>query len=105
MKVLTANRLKDGAVVYFGKNGNWLEQLSEAQILAEPSQLEEAKKRAQEDEKSQLIVAAYDFEVEPGQKGPVALSMREKIRAAHEPTILYDQGSWVTTDRVKNVSL
>ena len=94
MKVLTANRLEDGAVVYLTPAGSWSMHLTEARILKDDSSLKEAERQGELDTKARLVVAHYAFDIEEKSGRIEACSMREKIRADHAPTIKYDQGSW-----------
>lgn len=94
MKIMTANRLLDGAVVYLTANQEWSAHIGDAQLLADQAAENGAEMQAKRDVDRRLIVAPYTFAAEKKDEGIHALSMREKIRAAHEPTIIYDRGSW-----------
>lgn len=80
-QALTANRLKDGAVVYLRADGGWSEKIALAAAAADPADLERLLERAAEAVSAQFVVAPYAIEVtaESGAVKPVGL--REHIRA------------------------
>ncbi|HXG77848.1 MAG TPA: DUF2849 domain-containing protein [Methyloceanibacter sp.] len=88
--VVTANRLVDGIVVYLAPDGSWTEDLNHA-WLAETEEdvknLEEAADRAVKDRK---VVAVYPMDVAVENGEVHALSVRERIRAAHRTTLTKD---------------
>jgi hypothetical protein len=88
--MLTANRLKDGDVLYW-KSGGWVLHLAEGEVFAEEKAAEAALASAQADVTGNKVVAPYLFEVriENGVIRPV--KEREIIRAAG-PTIRPDTG-------------
>ena len=88
--MLTANRLKDGDVLYW-KSGGWVLRLAEGDVFAEEKAAEAALASAQADVTGNKVVAPYLFEVrlENGVIRPV--KEREIIRAAG-PTIRTDTG-------------
>jgi len=88
--MLTANRLKDGDVLYW-KSGGWVLRLAEGDVFAEEKAAEAALASAQADVTGNKVVAPYLFEVrlENGVIRPV--KEREIIRAAG-PTIRPDTG-------------
>jgi hypothetical protein len=87
-QVLTANRLSDGAVVYWAADGSWAERLGQAQIVAEPAAAEIEGKRAQE---RLLVVGAYLMDVRADGATVLPVKMREVIRAAG-PSVRRDHG-------------
>jgi len=91
MKVVTANRLLDGEVVWLGADKNWVGDLSRAQILETKDDLAAAMVTAGQAIADRQVVEAYDVDVvlEDGRLTPKRL--RERIRAAG-PTILPDLG-------------
>ena len=90
LQVLTANRLRDGEVVYW-KAGTWVGALVEADIFADKAAAETALKAAARAVEDRLVVNPYLFEVrrEAGAVRPV--KERELIRAAG-PTVRLDLG-------------
>jgi hypothetical protein len=82
VKVLTANRLADGAVVYLGEDGRWTHKLQAALRLG-PEDAETALAQAQA--KPGLFVGPYLIEANEG--GAVGRErLRETIRAGG-PTV------------------
>jgi hypothetical protein len=89
-QALTANRLRDGEVVYW-RAGQWLTGLAAADVFPEAAQADAALAAADESVRGRLVVNPYLFEVreEAGTVRPV--KEREIIRAAG-PTVRLDLG-------------
>jgi Protein of unknown function (DUF2849) len=85
-KVISANRLADGIVVYAGLDGSWSEQLSQAKIFAAKAEAEAGLLIAQNDAKRNLVVEPVVVEVTEEASGLRAVTLREIIRA-RGPTI------------------
>lgn len=85
-KIISANRLSDGIVVYFEGAGSWRENIDLGQILASEAEVEAALGAARIDAKRNLIVDPFAVEVASGDNGLNALSLRDAIRA-RGPTI------------------
>ena len=85
--VVTANNLRSGAVVYLSANGTWLEDLNEALVASDPDTLKalEAEATAAVARTEVTAVYAMDVRVFEGRIDPI--SVRERIRAAHAPTV------------------
>lgn len=95
MKILTANRLSDGEVVWFA-NGQWVETIAQAEIAEDKvaeSALEAAGARGLADNLV-VDVALIDVEIVDGAIHP--LRLRERIRAAG-PTNRNDLGKQART--------
>jgi len=88
---ISANRLRDGIVVFFAPGGGWAEKLADACFYADKAQAESALETARGDEKKNLVVEAFVFAVKDGPHGPVADHIRDAIRAAG-PTVRRDLG-------------
>lgn len=86
MKVLTANRLADGRVVYFGTDDRWTEKLSQAARFSGP--VDAAAAEAAAKMRVSEIAAAYLIEVE-GDAPSGREALREGIRAVG-PTVRPD---------------
>lgn len=83
--VVTANRLRDGRVVWLADAGHWSETLADAAIFlgdASSAGLAEAARA----EAVQHIVGSYVVEVAATPAGPAPLRARERFRAGG-PTI------------------
>src|ERR1700730_10489710 len=85
-KVISANRLADGIVVYAGRDGSWFERLSQAKIFASKAEAEAGLLVAQKDAKRNLVVEPVVVEVTEDTSGLRAVTLREAIRA-RGPTI------------------
>ncbi|MGQ0446124.1 MAG: DUF2849 domain-containing protein [Beijerinckiaceae bacterium] len=88
LKVICANRLADGIVVYAGRDGAWVTRLSQAQIFAGKAEAEAGFLAAQDDARRNLVVEPVLVEVTEDVGELRAVTLREKIRA-RGPTIDY----------------
>ena len=84
---LTANRLTDGAVLYWNTDG-WVDRLADSQVFAEPAAADAALAAAQAFVADNTIVNPYLFDVH-ADGSPV--KEREIIRAAG-PSVRDDLG-------------
>jgi hypothetical protein len=89
-QILTANRLRDGDVVY-GRHGAWTETLRDAEILADAAAAEAALAVADVAVHARLVVNPYLFEARIDADGIHPVREREIIRAAG-PTVRRDLG-------------
>ncbi|HWU25540.1 MAG TPA: DUF2849 domain-containing protein [Rhizomicrobium sp.] len=89
-KILTANRLRDGEVVYWA-SGRWVTDLADGEVFAQDEPAQEALKAAGRAVEDRIVVNPYLFEIRyvEGRVRPV--EERELIRAAG-PTIRRDVG-------------
>jgi Protein of unknown function (DUF2849) len=85
-KVISANRLADGIVVYAGRDGSWSERLSQAKIFASKAEAEAGLLVAQNDAKRNLVVEPAVVEVTDDASGLRAIALSDAIRA-RGPTI------------------
>lgn len=85
-KVLTANRLADGGVVYLTASGDWSEDLQDAATAADTETEAELTRQAEQAVARCLIVDPYLFPVVRRDGRLAAASQRERIRAAG-PTV------------------
>lgn len=86
--VFTANRLRDGKVVWLDAEGGWSESVADARIY-EGDAIEQGRATAAEGEARQEIVGIYHLDVTPGERGPAPISVREHLRAQGGPSTLY----------------
>ena len=93
-QVITANRLKDGAVVYYTVAKDWSERFAAGAVWNDPESAEAALTESKEWVKARVVVEPYLFDVDVTEAGPKPISARERIRADHKPTFEPDQGSW-----------
>jgi hypothetical protein len=88
-KIISANRLSDGLVVYFAAEGTWTLDIAGAKSFATEAELDAGLKFAKSDEKRNLVVDPFAVAVEAaGAKAVAPLSLRNAIRAKG-PTIAY----------------
>ena len=74
--IYSANRLKDGKVVYWSKEYGWIEN-SKVSTFINKSEIEYFEKIVIKDELSCLVISPYLVEI--NQKGEI-VKLREKIR-------------------------
>ena len=89
LKVVTANRLREGDVVYLTETGKWSVHLNESRISDDKAVLDEMMAQAEADVVARLIVGPYLMEVVEVDGILQPLSTREIIRAAG-PTVRAD---------------
>src|SRR3546814_21085737 len=63
LRVVTANRLRQGDVVYLTVSGTWSHHLNESRASADKSDLEAMLAKAADDVAARLVVGPYAFEV------------------------------------------
>ena len=90
-KVLTANRLRDGAVVFFSRAGQWSETIDEAVLATEPQAAKALESRGHEDERATVVTGVYLFDAERDDGHVRAAHIRERIRTLG-PTVRTDHG-------------
>ncbi len=83
-RVVTANRLRDGIIVYFNSDGGWTADIHAATV-ASGTEADALVAAAEQDAAANLVVGVYAIEI-TGDHQP--LSARERIRA-EGPSIRY----------------
>ncbi|MFN3248256.1 DUF2849 domain-containing protein [Roseibium album] len=86
MKVITANRLLNGDVVWLGENGSWVERITLARTFDGKDQVAVGLAIGQEAEKNQEVVSVYEMDVTLEDGVIVPVRLRERIRAAGPTT-------------------
>jgi hypothetical protein len=99
--MLTANRLKDGDVLYW-KTGAWVEALKEGEVFAESVPADEALAAAQRFVTGNVVVNPYLFDVHVDADGIHPVKEREVIRAAG-PSVRDDLGKQALDPSLKPV--
>ena len=89
-EIITANRLIDGVVVYLAPDGGWVEDLAHARLAATPDETKQLEGIAAKSVADRVVVAVYPMDVAIEDGVPVALSVRERIRASHRTTLTKD---------------
>jgi hypothetical protein len=90
-QVMTANRLRDGDVVFLTRAGLWALEIDNAVLAQEPQAVAALEARAKADEKATLVTGAYLFDAERIDGKIKASHIRERIRA-QGPTVRMDLG-------------
>ncbi len=88
--VITANRLREGDVVYLTEGAGWTSQLAEAFPVQTPEEEQALLAAAERDVANQRVVGPYSMPVEASSDGLRAVSRREAIRAQGGPSPLSD---------------
>ncbi len=86
MKVITANRLLNGDVVWLGDNGSWVERITLARTFEGEDQVDAGLAAGHAAEKNQEVVGVYDMDVTLEDGVIVPVRLRERIRAAGPTT-------------------
>jgi sulfite reductase (NADPH) hemoprotein beta-component len=94
VQVVSANRLRDGAIVWLTPERRWSEEFTASLPLRNEAEAEAALEDTKADVKARLIVGPYLVEVKETPDGLKPNSARERIRASRLPTITPDVGSW-----------
>lgn len=77
-KVITANALLEGDVVYLTKDDRWTRDLREAALLTDEADAE--LRLLQAEAQTGVVVGAYLAEMTPGADGPEPTHFREAFR-------------------------
>lgn len=94
-KVVTANDLLDGDVVYMTADGRWSRQHREAELLDDEAHAEI--RLIDASRQSQIVVGAYLADAKPGPHGPEPVHFREAFRASGPSN--YPHGKQAETGR------
>ncbi len=87
MKIVTANRLADGEVVWLGAGDRWVDQCRFARIFRDNEDITVSVARTA----SQAVVELYAIDVTNERGFPVPVRLRERIRASG-PTVRSELG-------------
>jgi hypothetical protein len=88
-KVITANDLRDGLVVFLDHDGGWTHEIAIARVVEDGPDLEQANAYAKTQHDARIVVEPYPIDVEVTGGVPVPVRLRERIRAERGPTIPY----------------
>ena len=92
---MTANRLRDGEVVFLTRAGKWDETIDQAALAQEPQAVAALEARALDDVKANLVTGQYLFDAERVEGKIRASHIRERIRTLG-PTVQEDLGKQAT---------
>lgn len=90
-QVMTANRLRDGDVVFLTRAGVWAEAIDDAALVQEPQAVAALEARAKADVEANIVTGPYLFDAERVSGRVRALHIRERIRTLG-PTVRVDLG-------------
>ena len=90
-QVMTANRLRDGIVVFLTRSGTWSEKIDEATLALEPQAAAALELRAKQDELATLVTGGYLIDAERRDGRIRASHIRERMRTLG-PTVRRDLG-------------
>lgn len=90
-QVITANRLADGTVVFFGPDASWVERIGQAEIFAGAAEAAAGLATSRKAEDANLVVDVYAVEVAETNGTVIPVRLREAIRATG-PTIHPEHG-------------
>ena len=88
-KVITANDLRDGLVVFLDHDGGWTRDIALARVVEDGPDLDQANAYAKAQHDARIVVEPYPIDVEVKSGVPVPVRYRERIRAEKGPTIVY----------------
>jgi hypothetical protein len=86
-KIATANRLRDGVVIYLNAQGLWVTEVTEARVATTPEQEAELKAALDAGVKNSLLIDTQIIDLSADASKPARL--REQIRAVG-PTVRPD---------------
>jgi len=90
-QLVTANRLRDGTVVFLTRSGAWSESIDDAALALEPQAAAALEARALSDEKATVVTGPYLVDAERRAGRVRAAHIRERMRALG-PTVRLDLG-------------
>jgi hypothetical protein len=88
--VITANRLRQGDVVYLTEGAGWTTRLPEAHAVQTPDEERALLAAAEREVAKQEVIGPYAMPVDSSAFGLRPMSRREKIRAQRGPSPLSD---------------
>ena len=87
-KMITANELRDGYVVFLGPNGAWVTDINAGQQFTAGPDLEAANAYAKAQHDARVVVEPYEIDIHMKDGVPVPEKLKERIRAKG-PTVDY----------------
>ena len=87
-KVITANTLATGTVVFYGADGAWVDAIADATVYDDATTAEAGLFEAKRDEARAIVVDAFIVDRSPDADGKTKMTLRDTIRA-YGPTIEY----------------
>ena len=87
-KVITANTLATGTVVFYGEGGTWVASIDDATAFENAAAADAGLFEAKQDEAKAVVVDAFIVDRVPDGHGMTNMSLRDTIRA-YGPTIKF----------------
>ncbi|MGH6930984.1 MAG: DUF2849 domain-containing protein [Dongiaceae bacterium] len=81
LQIVTANRLRDGIVVYLGADGAWSERLNDSRVARDDEQAKGLLAAGEQAARDHRVVAPYLIDVQETADGIVPARYRELLRA------------------------
>jgi len=98
LKVITANHLVGGQVVFLNDDREWTGDISQARLAGSEEETAALTAAAQADEEINIIVSAYLIDVEQDDNGAIVpVRFRERLRLngpSVRPDLGYQGGNW-----------
>lgn len=88
-KVITANDLRNGLVVFLDGEGGWTVEIAMARVLEDGTDLDGGHAFAKAQADARIVVEPYPVDVVVTGGIPVPVRLRERIRAERGPTVTY----------------
>ena len=87
-KIVTANTLATGTVVFLSQDGGWVDGVADARLFADAAAAEEGLAIGQRDAQHAIIVDPFVTDRNPEANGKPGMTLRDSIRA-FGPTIKF----------------
>ena len=87
-KVVTANLLATGSVVFLAPDGSWVAEVDQARLFDDAESAEDGLAQAKADADRAIVLEPFVTEAGPKTDGRPAMTLRDTIRA-YGPTIQF----------------
>lgn len=91
LQIVTANRLRDGLVVFLADDGKWSNNIAKAAVAADEDTAASLLRQAGASEADNTVVTPYLIEIEAREGAPRPVRYREWLRT-RGPTVRTDLG-------------
>lgn len=87
-KIVTANRLSTGTVIFLGADGEWVSAVEDARLFPDAATAEEGLDIGRRDAERAIVVDPFVTDKNPAAEGQSGMTLRDSIRA-FGPTISF----------------
>ena len=87
-KIVTANTLSTGTVVFLGAVGRWVASVEDARLFADADAAEEGLEIGRRDVERAIVVDPFVTDKNPATEGKLGMTLRDSIRA-FGPTVRF----------------